>query len=303
MSPRVIIIGTGWYGIAAARTYLALNPSVSLTLLEADNCIGGTWSASRVYPGLVADSCTGTFEFSDMTWEEEYGIPKWSDITGDQVVEYLDRYCKKHGILERCRFNTEATKVERQGKGWRVWVRETGKTGPAQEALDCDKLIVATGLTSKPNMPDVDTSKFAGRVMHSKSLGKEHKFLTSETVKNVTVVGGCKSALEIVRLCAMAGKNVHWLIRLEGSGPAQMLDVRSENGTPVAKVAFMKITSQFQPSMLAEKGWWYWFLWSGKVKLGTWLVMWIFKSQSKKITGDRYDKSENGALLKPQIDK
>lgn len=42
----VVIIGTGLYGIQAARYYLDIYPDTKLLLLESDNVIGGTWSSS-----------------------------------------------------------------------------------------------------------------------------------------------------------------------------------------------------------------------------------------------------------------
>ena len=56
---EVVIIGAGWYGIAAAKTYLEVNSNVSLTIIDPDSSIGGTWSASRIYTSLCADTPSG----------------------------------------------------------------------------------------------------------------------------------------------------------------------------------------------------------------------------------------------------
>jgi ribulose 1,5-bisphosphate synthetase/thiazole synthase len=37
----VIIIGAGWTSLAAAKTYLKLYPSISLTILDSDTTVGG----------------------------------------------------------------------------------------------------------------------------------------------------------------------------------------------------------------------------------------------------------------------
>ncbi|KAL9005230.1 MAG: hypothetical protein Q9188_001990 [Gyalolechia gomerana] len=44
----VVIIGTGLYGIQAARYYLDVHPDARLLILEADDVVGGTWSSSRL---------------------------------------------------------------------------------------------------------------------------------------------------------------------------------------------------------------------------------------------------------------
>ncbi len=52
---HVIIIGAGWYGIAAARTYIQIDSSVSLTVIDDGPSIGGVWGKSRIYPHLYAN--------------------------------------------------------------------------------------------------------------------------------------------------------------------------------------------------------------------------------------------------------
>jgi dimethylaniline monooxygenase (N-oxide forming) len=186
---KVIIIGPGWYGIAAAKTYLEVNSEISLTIIDA---------------GLCADTPSGAFEFTDLSMFEVLGVPLWSDLTGDVVHGYLEKYARKHGILERCKLETEVVRVVRSGSGWTVAVRPTGSDSLSIEQLRCDKLIVATGQTSKPIMPNIDKSAFKGKIFHSKDFGQSHTFLTSDAVQNVTVVGGNKLSVEVARLCALA---------------------------------------------------------------------------------------------------
>lgn len=119
--PRtVIIIGAGWYGNAAAKTYSEVNPEVSSIIIDAGNCIGSSWSVSRIYPGLCADISPGAFEFADLSMEEALGIPQWGDLTRGMVHEHLEKYSRKHGILEQYKLETEVTNVPRFGSGWKV---------------------------------------------------------------------------------------------------------------------------------------------------------------------------------------
>ena len=62
----------------------------------------------------MADSPARLFEYSDMSMSEELGIDEWADIDAATVAQYLERYADKFGVLQRCRFNTTATKVERE---------------------------------------------------------------------------------------------------------------------------------------------------------------------------------------------
>ena len=42
----VAIIGSGLYGIQAARYYLEVHPEAKLVIFEADDVVGGVWSTS-----------------------------------------------------------------------------------------------------------------------------------------------------------------------------------------------------------------------------------------------------------------
>lgn len=66
----VIIIGAGWYGLAAAKTYLAIKPSVSLTIIDDGESIGGVWAEARVYPRLFVNQATPYMEYSDFSMSE-----------------------------------------------------------------------------------------------------------------------------------------------------------------------------------------------------------------------------------------
>jgi cation diffusion facilitator CzcD-associated flavoprotein CzcO len=54
LSMHELNLGTGWYGLVAARTYLRLRPAANLLIIDSDNTVGGVWSKDRLYPNLVA---------------------------------------------------------------------------------------------------------------------------------------------------------------------------------------------------------------------------------------------------------
>ena len=305
LGPRkVIIIGAGIYGLVAAKTYLEINPEIDLLILDADSSVGGVWSASRVYAGLVADIPAPAFEFSDLRMTEEFGIAKWTDIPGKMLYEYLERYAKKFDILRRCKLNTEVISVDKEGISWRVHTRPVEDVSKAkEETLTCDVLLVATGISSKPKFPDIDTSALEGLVVHTKDLHKRHDDLVSEKVKTVAVVGGNKSSVEAVRACARAGKQVHWLIRENGAGPGLLLNAKLANGKQGPQVGLCRVTEFNHPTIFGYRGWWDRFFLSGKYSLGSKIFNWFWNSITTRGLGDRYEKSENGRLLKPKLPK
>ena len=128
-------------------------------------------------------------------------------------------------------------RVERNGPGWKVITRRAGSSTSAIEEITCTKLIVATGITSKPKPVPWDLSRFEGTSFHAIEVGQRQHELLNDKVQHVTVVGGHKSALEAVGACAQAGKKVEWLIRQEGGGPTWMMPARNPDGSSLAKLS------------------------------------------------------------------
>ena len=304
---RVVIIGAGWHGLAAAKTYLELHPNVSLTIVDEDSSIGGVWSSSRLYPGLIADSCAAVFDYSDFPMHEEVGVDKWADLPGEKVHEYLERYVDKFGLRKYCRLNTKVVHVERDEEKvdgvWKVEieVQKEFEDYTVREFLVCDKLIVATGVTSTPNIPQgLNYDAYAGPVMHSREVGAKHHLLTADNIKRVTVVGGSKSAVDVVYFCALAGKEVDWVIRQDGYGPIVLLEPRIY-GLHAAGIKNMRVTNIVGPNILWPNGFWYRFLHDPKAKLGPKIMNWLLDKGSKSSIKDFYGKNENTMKIAPDM--
>ena len=84
------------------------------------------------------------------------------------------RYAKRYGIPERCRLSTEVVSIDRNGSGWKVLVRPTGDGKAPVEEITCNKLIVCTGITSKPKPIDSYLGSFDGISFHAIEMGKRH---------------------------------------------------------------------------------------------------------------------------------
>jgi dimethylaniline monooxygenase (N-oxide forming) len=298
---RVIVIGAGWTGLAAAKTYLQLFPSVSLTIIDSDSSVGGVWSASRIYPGLIADSVAAIFDYSDFPMDEELGISKWADLPAEKVHEYLEKYVDRWGLRGGLRLRTTVLRAVHEGKGWRLEfeTRTGGGKEAKRETMVCDKLIIATGTSSTPSLPDgIEWSKFDGTIIHSKDVGLKHQLLTSAIVKRVTVVGGNKSAVDVVNMCAMAGKEVDWVIRKEGFGPGVLFEART-HGIHAGAIKAARASAIPSPNVLVTSGFWYRFFHSGKNRFGSWLVKWMLAKLSKSAIKSLYEGNENTMKIAP----
>jgi hypothetical protein len=104
--------------------------------------------------------------------------------------------------------------------------------------------------------------------MHSRDVGVRYDELLDEKHKEIVVVGGNKSAIDVINACAVAGKTVHWLIRGEGNGATMLLEVRKLgiHGAVFGNGRWSSIPSL---SIMSTDSFWYRFLHSGKSRLGT----------------------------------
>jgi dimethylaniline monooxygenase (N-oxide forming) len=94
------------------------------------------------------------------------------------VSDYLDAFSqsKKFGgktLKERIRFSSKATQISKEGSEWKIEV--TNGT-----LYTCQKLMMATGLTSTPDIPSLLChGKCKPLIIHSKYLAKKSQFFPS----------------------------------------------------------------------------------------------------------------------------
>ena len=216
----VVIIGAGWYGLIAAWTFLRLAPATRLLIVDDADSIGGVWSKERIYPNLFAQVGHGLFEYTFYPMRNE-GLTPDRYISGETISKYLYNFSHDHDIAKHVRLRTKITKVDKLDSGqWHL-------TSPSlSRPLCCDKLIIASGVTSQPHIVRFPNQGFQGKIMHSADLGRQLGYLHSPAVKRVLVLGAAKSSYDAVFLLLKAGKRVEWIIREDGSGPLAIMPPR-----------------------------------------------------------------------------
>lgn len=219
----VIVIGTGFSGLSAAKTYVQLEPTVRLLVLDEQDSIGGVWAKERLYPGLRSNNQLGTFEFPDFPMHEGFGVKKEEHIPGHVLHEYLRQYAEKFGLTQRIQLRRKVKSAEKVALGWSLQVVpiEPDKTQTSTKIISCTKLIVATGLTYSPRpIHIVGSENSTLPIVPFASL--PHQFLRlrdDPSIKHITVVGSGKATYDTAYLFATAGKSVTWVIRKSGHGP------------------------------------------------------------------------------------
>jgi cation diffusion facilitator CzcD-associated flavoprotein CzcO len=211
---------SGWHGLAAAKTWIELNPSAEIAVLEAESSLGGVWAEHRLYDNLKSNNLLGTYEYSDFPMSEEvFGVKSGQHIPGKVVHEYLKRYSEHFGVYGRIRFRSKVEVLERKDEGWGVTFTQAGE---GSKVLLAKKIVVATGLTSQPFLPTFQgTEEFDAPLFHCRDL-LAHQPALKKAGGDVVVFGGTKSAWDASYDLATSGLTVHWVIRESGHGPIWM---------------------------------------------------------------------------------
>ncbi|PBP28502.1 flavin-binding monooxygenase-like protein [Diplocarpon rosae] len=210
----LVVVGAGWFGLAAAKTHLQVHPSSKMIVLEAESSVGGVWGNGRLYPTLKSNNMVGTYENPDFPMDEAtWGVKPGQHIPAIVMHEYLTAFAKKFGVWERTRFNCRVESIEHGEKeGWKLTVG-----GGGEGMIVTKKLVLATGMTSHAFLPTFKGhDKFERPLFHIAEFFKHQE--TLETLKNVTVLGGTKSAWDAVYAYATHGVHVDWIIRESGHG-------------------------------------------------------------------------------------
>ncbi|KAK8100529.1 hypothetical protein PG999_010903 [Apiospora kogelbergensis] len=208
-----VVIGAGWYGLAAAKQYHCTQPEASLVIFDSQASLGGTWADERLYPGLKTNNLLGTYEYPDFPMDTAtFGVETGRHIPGVVVNKYLKAYAEEFGLADCIRLKTKVWTAEHRDGGtggWNLAVEESN--GNATKVL-ARRLIVASGLTSEPFLPHFEGQEtYGGRIFHSKHFKQNSE--TLHTARNATVFGGTKFAWDAVYAYATAGVAVDWVIR------------------------------------------------------------------------------------------
>ena len=197
----------------------------------------------------------GTAEWSDLHMPR----PPENDLYYDffkakHTSKYVENYVDHHrfanqSLRERIRFGFKVKTIRKPDNVWIV----TGENS----VVRASKIIVASGLTSAPNMPDLPgLDRFEAPVIHQKSYGQS-SVLSSDKFQNVTVVGGGKSAADMVYSSVKAGKSVSWIVRASGTGPAHFVSPKGKGPYKNAfQIGSTRVVSTLSPSILNPETFW-----------------------------------------------
>ncbi|KAM7220167.1 hypothetical protein V8F06_004495 [Rhypophila decipiens] len=288
----VIVVGAGWYGLVAARTFTELAPDAKVLIVDDGKTVGGVWSRERIYPGLHAQISYPLFEYSfypmidpDLSYD--------GFVSGKSIHEYLFNFARDHHLLARIRLGTRVINISRasSGGGWSLTVQN-------QYQVNCGKLIYATGANSSPAVPHWPSVGFEKPVLHSLET-KNHLEFIQDLVERATVVGRSKSAYDAVYQLLSTGKEVDWVMRDGPSGPFSIYPPTFLGLWHNADHISTRLASSFSPCIMNTSGFCYNFL---QRSIAGRAVMWVYWRVNSVITDQYagYSKSPEAEKLRPR---
>ncbi len=206
---------------------------------------------------------------------DRYGVKAGEHIPGAVLHQYLTDFAKKFGVFDRTHFHTQVDSVKPSTTGgWTLTCTRTSseEDRPASSTVSTKKLILATGLTSTPNMPVYEgIEDFGGPVFHARDFCIRGD--TIRTASHVVIVGGAKSAYDIAWAYVHAGATVDLVVRPNGNGPIWISHPFVMGGKKrLEKLLHVRFLTWFSPSIFEGADG---YLWPRRFLHGTRIGRWI----------------------------
>jgi putative flavoprotein involved in K+ transport len=239
----IVVVGAGPAGLASAAMLQRAGANV-VVLDRAE--VGGAWT--KRYDGLRLHTVRWLSCLPGYRIPRRFG--RWP--AHDRLLEYLQLYATYHRLDVRT--GVEVMRLERGDGGWLV--------GTADGGLSAERVVLATGLSNVPFLPDWPGT-FSGDLVHSADYRNPAPYVG----RRVLVVGAGNSGAEIAAELAAGGaaevvvavRTPPSLVRRDTLGvPSQLFGIASSR-LPVAvvdrvartmrRLSFPDLTAQGLPAV------------------------------------------------------
>ncbi|KAI4134761.1 MAG: hypothetical protein LQ341_005972 [Variospora aurantia] len=176
----------------------------------------------------------------------------------EHTTRYLEDYLESHcyagqSLKSRVQLGFSVKTITKRGDEWLV----IGNRAQYRT----QRIIVASGLFSSAKIPKfIGDDIFKAPIIHQEDFGQS-SVLTSPQLHRATVIGGGKSAADMVYACVKAGKSVTWVIRASGTGPGFLLSPKGKGPYKNAfEIGSTRAAGTLSPSFIGPDNWWRRFL-------------------------------------------
>jgi cation diffusion facilitator CzcD-associated flavoprotein CzcO len=187
-----VVVGAGFGGLY--MVHKLLGDGLSAIGIEAGHDVGGTWYWNR-YPGARCDVESVEYSYSfDKQLEQEW---HWTERYAAQpeILRYIEHVADRFDLRRHYRFDTRVLGAT-WDEGSATWTVECSDGAE----LRCSWLIMATGVLSATNMPDIPgRDTFEGIVLHTGAWPEQEPDLAG---RRVGVIGTGSSGVQAIPLLA-----------------------------------------------------------------------------------------------------
>jgi len=212
MVSRVAVVGAGPCGLAQLRAFEVARRGGAevpeVVCFEQQGDWGGLWNYTwrtgldeyggpvhgSMYRYLWSNGPKECLEFADYTFDEHFGRPVPSFPPREVLHDYITGRARAGDLRRFIRFGTAVRWVGYDEQAAMFAVTVQGRDGGRTRTEEFDKVIVATGHFSTPNVPSFGGfGRFPGRIMHSHDFRDAREFAG----RRLLVIGGSYSAEDI----------------------------------------------------------------------------------------------------------
>jgi monooxygenase len=202
----VLIVGAGLSGIGAGYHLQVNCPQKTYAILEARDCIGGTWDLFR-YPGIRSDSDMYTLGYSFRPWKEAKAI-----ADGPSILNYVRQTAADNNIEDKIRFHHRVVSAEFSTADARWTVEAVRSDTQETVRLTCGFLLMCSGYYryDEGYTPDFEgTERFGGQIVHPQHWPEDIDYAG----KRVVVIGSGATAVTLLPSMAESAGHVTMLQR------------------------------------------------------------------------------------------
>ena len=212
MASQVAVIGAGPCGLAQLHAFEEARRAGAevpqIVCFEQQSDWGGLWNYTwrtgldeygdpvhgSMYRYLWSNGPKECLEFADYTFDEHFGQPIPSFPPREVLYDYITGRAKANNVRRFIQFNTAVRWISYDEKAGKFAVTVQNRGDGQTRTEEFDKVIVATGHFSTPNMPSFEGfDQFPGRIMHSHDFRDAQEFAG----KRLLVIGSSYSAEDI----------------------------------------------------------------------------------------------------------
>jgi cation diffusion facilitator CzcD-associated flavoprotein CzcO len=196
-SPKVAIIGAGFGGLGTAVALRRAGID-DLTIIEADDGVGGTWRRNT-YPGAACDIQSHLYSFSfapNKSWSRTYARQP-------EILAYLESVVNDFDLRRHLMLSTRVVTIRWNADTWQ-WDCRVERAGHTA-SLSADVVVCAVGLFGSLKLPEIaGPNDFGGPLIHTAQW--DHS--VDLAGKKVAVIGTGASGVQVVPELAKIAERV-----------------------------------------------------------------------------------------------